>query len=140
MYSVGQPGKFLFKMHGEEFTVDAHIHAIDGAKIEIEFLHPSNRWLQERGMESNRIHRRWLRNRQERARFLTDTSVEIKRGAPIGNKNAALAQKTIRVYVPLAPERAILFKRRLAAQIGHQPTDKEIEQAVRILLYQEIDR
>src|SRR5258707_6924821 len=79
MAQVGQQGKFLYKMHGEEFTVDAHIIALDGAKIEIEFTQPSNRWMQEQGLESNRIHRRWLRSRQECARFLTDTSVEVKR-------------------------------------------------------------
>ncbi len=135
MYSVGQRGTFLFKTAGEEFPIDAHIIAINGAKIEIEFVQPTTKWLERKGLESNRKQRRWLRSRQERARFLTDITVEIKRGAPTGNKNAVLAQKTIRVYVPLAPERATHLKQHL----GGMPAEKEIEQAVRTSVYEWID-
>jgi len=76
---IGQKGRYLYKQAGDEFTVDAEIVNVNGVRIEVRFMHPSGLYQ----------YSRWLRTAQDRARFTTDLSYEVKRrGATSGNQNA----------------------------------------------------
>lgn len=80
--NIGQKGTYLYKQAGEEFTVDAEVISLNGAKIGIEFINPNGGYR----------HRRILRTPAERDRFHTDTTYIVKRGPKKGNKNALLGE------------------------------------------------
>ena len=73
---IGQTRKYLYKLAGQQFTVDAKVIDIDGKQITIEFVSPRS------GLPIQRV----LRNARERARMVDQTV--SRPGAPVGNQNA----------------------------------------------------
>lgn len=121
--NVGDHKNYLYKQHGQTFTVDAEILSINGNTIKIKFINP----------KGNYEHIRELRTASERAR-LVDYRI-AKPGAPFGNQNAAKdGMHRVAFSISLANERLDKAAQRLQ-QTGQAVTGETLRE----LTYKAID-
>lgn len=121
--AIGQTRKFLYKLAGQQFTVDAKIIDLDGKQITIEVASPRN------GSPIQRV----LRTARERAR-LVDQTVP-RPGAPVGNQNAVKnGLKRMSLTISLSGTR-----HRRAVQFLEEGSRPNTRGELRHLVYRAID-
>ncbi len=121
---IGQTRPYLYKLAGQQFTVDAKIIDIDGKQITIEFVSPQN------GRPIQRV----LRSARERVRMV-DQPVP-RPGAPVGNQNAVKnGLKRIGITISLSGKR-----RHCAFQHLEKERRPNTKKELRHLVYRAIDK
>lgn len=120
---IGQTKQYLYKMAGQQFTVDAKIIDIKGKQITIEFASPRN------GHPIQRV----LRSARERVRIVDQTVP--RRGAPVGNQNAVKHGLT-RISLTLSLSG---IRRRRAMQVLEKEGRPTTSRELRHLVYRSID-